>query len=1419
MRINRLLICGLVSFFAFCNNSFAQVKIIQTIAGTNTAGYNGDNLPATTRNLNAPYGYALDPTTMNLYIADQANNRIRVVNLTTNVITTLGGNGVASYGGDGSVVTAGTVRFSGPTNVAFDATGNLFIADAGNNCIRKVAAGTLILSTIAGKPLSPAGYSGDGGQATDAQLNNPRGICFDPAGNLYISDPGPTFPTAGYNHIRKVDMSTGVITTIAGNGTTGGYGGDGGLGTSARLNNPRGLICDATGANLYIADMTNNRIRILNLGTGIINTFAGSGSGGFAGDGLLVSAPAVQVNIPSGVALDNTGSLIIADAGNDRIRRVDVGTNIITTIAGASSTNGFAGDGGPATNAAVRMNGPASVAFTPWGEYYIFDRSNNRVRRVKNNSIPYFSSGTMHTINVCEGSTNNSINTILPAMDSDVNQTLTWSVVAPVGYTSHGTFGGFGTTSPANGTAVTPTGKTYTPNVGFYGTDTFIVSVSDAYNSSVDNDTVIVTVDPLPITGAISGSSSVCEGGATTTLSATATYASSGTSWSSSNTSVATVGASTGDVTGVSAGTATITFTGTNTCGSRYSTFTMTVLPLPNAGTITGPSNLCMSSTITLFDGSSGGIWSSANTGIATVSSTGDVSPVVSGSVMISYTVTNSCGTAATGYNVTVIDLPFAGSISGATTVCEGGSTIALTDATPGGVWTTANTTASVSGGVVTGLAAGANTVSYTFTNFCGSDVATYPITVLPLPNAGVISGFNSVCVTGMITLSDPVSGGVWGVTTGNASISGTGDVTGVTAGSDLISYSYTNSCGTDVSTYAINVVSSPSAGTITGTSSVCVGSSVTLSSDVVGGVWGTTTGKASITSGGLMSGVTGGTDLISYTVTLSCGSATSTYAVTVNPLADPGVITGSTVACIGASTKLTDATPGGVWSSSSTSIATVSGSGLVNGIAAGTATISYSATNICGTISALQTMTINAIVTPFVSVTASTGFTSCSGSTVMYTPIPINGGTTPTYVWKVNGSTVSSGSTFSYIPNNGDVVSVTMTSSYGCLTAPTASSSNTQTVNPTVVPTINISTGTFGDTVCTGTSTPFTAAITNGGTTPSYDWYVNGFYVGSGNPIFYTPIDGDMVSCTFTSSAACATPAAVTSNTVTMTVDPAFSEMPKIDIMASPGSSVCNLTPVKFIANWLYGGPTPFLRWTKNGVNVATGPTYTYVPANGDIVHCMLLSSSTCLISSSFDSVFSSDITVSVLTELAPHVSITSSPGNTVGKNESATFTAKVSNPTITMTYQWYVNGVAIPGETNKTFVYSQTDAGTTIINCVVNSGDVCNTTSISNLINLTVSDLAVHQVNAYGNAITLVPNPNKGTFTVQGAFSADSKEATLEVVDVLGQVVYRDAATLQNGVLNKVVSVSNELANGTYMLRVISGEENSVARFTINK
>lgn len=393
------------------------------------------------------------------------------------------------------------------------------------------------------------------------------------------------------------------------------------------------------------------------------------------------------------------------------------------------------------------------------------------------------------------------------------------------------------------------------------------------------------------------------------------------------------------------------------------------------------------------------------------------------------------------------------------------------------------------------------------------------------------------------------------------------------------------------------------------------------------------------------------------------------------------------------------------------------------------------------------------------------------------------------------------------------------MTSNYGCLTAPTATSSNTQTVNPTVVPTINISTGTYGDTVCSGTSTPFTATITNGGTTPAYDWYVNGFYAGSGNPIFYTPIDGDMVSCTFTSSAACATPVAVTSNTVTMTVDPLFSEVPKIDIMASPGSSVCNLTPVKFIANWLYGGPTPFLRWTKNGVNVATGPTYTYVPVNGDIVHCMLLSSSTCLVSPSYDSIFSTDVTVNVLTELPPHVTISSAPGNTVGKNETATFTAKVSNPTITMTYQWYVNGVAIPGETNKTFYYIQGDAGTTIINCVVNSGDVCNTTSISNLINLTVSDLAVHQVNAYGNAITLVPNPNKGTFTVQGAFSADSKEATLEVVDVLGQVVYRDAATLQNGVLNKVVSVSNELANGTYMLRVISGEENSVARFTINK
>ncbi len=243
------------------------------------------------------------------------------INANAQIITTVAGNGIGSYSGDGGQATAANLNT--PSGVAFDAAGNLYIADVNNNRIRKVTTAGAI-STVAGN--GTGGYSGDGGQATNAELNNPRGVACDATGNLYIAD----FEN---NRIRKV-TTVGVISTVAGNGT-GGYSGDGGQATVAELNQPIGVTLDTAG-NLYIADTYNNRIRIVTT-AGVISTVAGNGTGGYSGDGG--QATATELYTPAGITFDAAGNLYIGDVENNRIRKVTT-VGVISTVTG----NGIPGN-------------------------------------------------------------------------------------------------------------------------------------------------------------------------------------------------------------------------------------------------------------------------------------------------------------------------------------------------------------------------------------------------------------------------------------------------------------------------------------------------------------------------------------------------------------------------------------------------------------------------------------------------------------------------------------------------------------------------------------------------------------------------------------------------------------------------------------------------------------------------------------------------------------------------------------------------------------------------------------------------------------------------------------------------------------------------------------------------------------------
>ncbi|MCD6010934.1 MAG: hypothetical protein K0Q79_796 [Flavipsychrobacter sp.] len=338
-------------------------QIITTIAGNGSSGYSGDGGYATAATFSQPSQILVDKFD-NIYVAGGLNFRVRKIN-SLGVITTIAGNGVAGYNGDG--IPATDSKLNGLSDISFDVHGNLHIADGFNHRIRKVDATTGIITTVAGNGV--LGFSGDGGAATNASLNYPGHITFDSDGNLYISD-------VENRRIRKVNI-LGVISTIAGNGILG-YSGDGGLATLAEINSPHGLTCDSSGS-LYFSDAGNGRVRKVDRNTGIITTFAGNGTFTYNGDGI--SATVAEVT-PQGLAFDRYGNLYIADAegltvGN-RIRKVDV-NGTIHTVAGCG-INGFSGDGGLATLA--KLYSPWDIAFDTCGNFYIADANNQRIRKV-----------------------------------------------------------------------------------------------------------------------------------------------------------------------------------------------------------------------------------------------------------------------------------------------------------------------------------------------------------------------------------------------------------------------------------------------------------------------------------------------------------------------------------------------------------------------------------------------------------------------------------------------------------------------------------------------------------------------------------------------------------------------------------------------------------------------------------------------------------------------------------------------------------------------------------------------------------------------------------------------------------------------------------------------------------------------------
>ena len=343
----------------------ATGPFMTTAAGTGQQGDSGDGGRATEAALNQPFDVAID-NRGDWYITDTFNHRIRKVDRSSGIITTIAGDGTKGFAGDGGPAT--TAKLNEPYGIVADDSCNVFFADRLNFRVRRIDGATGVITTVAGN--GSKAYGGDGGPGIDAGLVEPNGVALSRDGKiLFIAD------VAGHR-VRRLDLSTALISTLAGTGHPM-HDGDGGPAVAASIWGARAVDVGPDGA-IYILEREGNRLRVIDPGTKIINTIAGTGSKGYSGDGG--PAIAATFNGPKELDVDSAGNIWIVDTENHAIRRIDGLTHRVETVAGTGAKGG-SGDSGPATEA--RLDRPHGVAVAADGSFYIGDTNNHRIRIVK----------------------------------------------------------------------------------------------------------------------------------------------------------------------------------------------------------------------------------------------------------------------------------------------------------------------------------------------------------------------------------------------------------------------------------------------------------------------------------------------------------------------------------------------------------------------------------------------------------------------------------------------------------------------------------------------------------------------------------------------------------------------------------------------------------------------------------------------------------------------------------------------------------------------------------------------------------------------------------------------------------------------------------------------------------------------------
>ncbi|WP_276132303.1 beta strand repeat-containing protein [Polluticoccus soli] len=458
---------------------------------------------------------------------------------------------------------------------------------------------------------------------------------------------------------------------------------------------------------------------------------------------------------------------------------------------------------------------------------------------------------------------------------------------------------------------------------------------------------------------------------------------------------------------------------------------------------------------------------------------------------------------------------------------------------------------------------------------------------------------------------------------------------------------------------------------------------------------------------------------------------------------------------------------------------------------------------------------TISPLVTPTISIasTQAPGGDACVGSSVTFTPTTTNAGSTPTYQWKKNGSVVATGS--SYAPGatlvTGDIISCEMTSSAACASPVIVNSAPVNmTIWPNVTAAVTITSNPGNAVSCTGLPVTFTAAATNVGSNPTYQWKLNGNNVGTNSPTYVDAAlaTGNTVSCVVTTSIPCSTPKPATSNTLTMTMNPNLTA--SINLTATPDTVGCEKTPFTFNTFHTGGGTNPAFKWYKNGSAIPGAAQAVYSSnslADGDMIACELISNAVCTVP-----VLSAPISVEIIPSPIPTLSIVGVPDN-VGINFVATLTNGGQQPT----FQWRKNGHDIQGASGATYKGIGLNAGDQI-NVFVHADAECANPEFLLSNTLDVGKVtAINTVTSSFNELTLSPNPNNGTFTVKGTAKVNTGKASVEVLNAVGQVVYKNATELRGSELEVNVNLGGHNAAGMYMLRVTVDGHTDNLRFVV--